>query len=141
MGTHIYLQGLGGHQGPVMLARGLRGRATNISGWVSRADGLRGVFYSAREKEKRLWASFRETIPSESRLGEGVKSEWAEEVQGSKSIPKLPACCLQRHRGCVGPSWEAQRKLRQDIRWSEPGCSRRELPRSQQAGTLTHFPV
>lgn len=103
MGTHIPA-GLGGHWGPEMLACGLRGRATNMSGWISRADGLRGAFYSERVRGKRLRVPFTEPIPGKIRLRESVKSEWAEEVQGSKFIPKMPACCLELHHGCAGES-------------------------------------
>lgn len=51
-----------------------------------------------------LRVSFRETVPGKNRLGESVKSEWAKEVEGSKSIPRMLACCLELHHGCANGS-------------------------------------
>jgi hypothetical protein len=56
MDMHIPAE-LGGHWGPVILACGPRERATDISGWVFRADGSRGMF-SSEEKERRLQTPF-----------------------------------------------------------------------------------
>lgn len=102
MGTHIPA-GLG-HWGPMVLVCGLRRRATNISGCISRADGLRGVFYSKEGKKRGFVFLLEKPFQAKTGWGESVKSEWAEEVEDSKSIPKMPACCLELHHGCASGS-------------------------------------
>lgn len=133
MGTRVPA-GLG-HWGPLVLACDLGRRATNISGYISRADGLRGVFYSKEGKKRGFVFLLEKPFQAETGWG-SVMSEWAEEVEGSKSIPKmLPAVW-----NCIMAVPEVQRTLRQDPGWSEPVCWRLGLFMSQSSETLTNLP-